>query len=186
MPKRKVKEEKPRRKMTKTHIIIPPVIVGVATLAGFVIMYFLPAPTPVNVCLKEHNIDTFNLHPRVQIQVDGKNKLLPATVGIDEKNGRECLHVIHTDQIGNTLHIQFVRPIRLTMGDFMKIYSPDNATITVADNSTGKVTYENLTLTNYHIDYSYFSTDGFSPILNLTQSPPFTDTFLGKINLRSK
>jgi hypothetical protein len=126
------------------------------------------------------------LHPRIQIQVDGKNKLLPAGVGVQDKKGKDCLHVIHTDEIGDTLHIQFVRPIRLTMDDFMKIYSPDNATITVADNSSGKVSYENLTLRNYYIDYSYFSTTGYNPIANLTQSHAFTDTFLGKINLRSK
>jgi hypothetical protein len=172
--------------MTKTHIIIPPIIVGVATLGGFLIMHFLPAPSPINVCLKGHNVDTFNLHPRIQIQVDGKNKLLPAGVGTQDKNGNDCLHVIHTDQIGDTLHIQFVRPIRLTMDDFMKIYSPDHTTITVADNSSGKVTYENLTLKNYDADYSYFTTTGYSPIANLTHSPPFTDSFLGKINLRSK
>lgn len=172
--------------MTKTHIIIPPVIVGAATLAGFVIMYFLPAPAPLNICLKEHNVDSFNLHPRLQIQVDGKDKFLPAGVGINQKDGRECVHVIHTDQMGDTLHIQFVRPIRLTMGDFMKIYSSNNSTITVADNSSGNVTYENLTLKNYDVDYSYFTTTGYSPITNLTHSPPFTDSFLGRINLRSK
>jgi len=71
------------------------------------------------------------------------------------------------------------------MDDFMKIYSPDNATITVADNSSRNMSYKNLTLSNYYIDYSYFSTTGYNPIANLTQSPPFTDTFLGKTNLRS-
>jgi hypothetical protein len=172
--------------MTKTHIIIPPIIVGIATLGGFVIMHFLPAPSPINVCLKAHDVDTFNVHSRIEIDVDGKRKLLPGNVGLQEKQGKECLHVIHTDEIGNMIHIQFIRPIRLTMDDFMKIYSPDNATITVADNSSGKVSYENLTLRNYYIDYSYFSTTGYNPIANLTQSPAFTDTFLGKINLRSK
>jgi hypothetical protein len=158
----------------------------VATLGGFLIMHFLPAPSPINICLKAHNVDSFNLHPRLRLEVDGRKKLLPAGVGLQNKNGNECLHVIHTDQLGDTLHIQFVRPIRLTMEDFMKIYSQNNNTITVADNSSGKVNYENLTLSNYFINYSYFSETGFRQITNLTQSPPFTDTFLGKIDIRSK
>jgi hypothetical protein len=185
-PKRKVKEDKPRRKMTRTHIILPPVIVGIATLGGFVIMHFLPAPSPLNVCLKAHDVDTFNVHSRIEIDVDGKRKLLPGNVGLQEKQGKECLHVIHTDEIGNVIHIQFVRPIRLTMDDFMKVYAPDNKTITVVDNSTGKPIFENLTLSAYDVNYSYFSTAGYTPITNLTQSPPFTDTFSAKISIRSR
>jgi hypothetical protein len=60
MPKRRVKEEKPRKRMTRKQILIPPLIVGVATLGGLVIMHFLPAPSPIHVCLKAHDVDTFN------------------------------------------------------------------------------------------------------------------------------
>jgi hypothetical protein len=62
MPKRRVKEEKPRKRMTRKQILIPPLIVGVATLGGLAIMHFLPAPSPIHVCLKAHNVDTFNVH----------------------------------------------------------------------------------------------------------------------------
>ena len=44
MPKRRVKEEKPRKRMTRKQILIPPLIVGVATLGGLVIMHFLLPP----------------------------------------------------------------------------------------------------------------------------------------------
>ncbi|MDW0209038.1 MAG: hypothetical protein QOC42_04470, partial [Nitrososphaeraceae archaeon] len=60
MPKRKIKEDKPRKKMGKKQILIPPVIVGVATLSGFLIIQFFPAPSPVQVCLKSHD-NTFNV-----------------------------------------------------------------------------------------------------------------------------
>ncbi|MDP9197013.1 MAG: hypothetical protein M3O24_00390 [Thermoproteota archaeon] len=186
MPKRKVKEEKPRKRMTRKQILIPPLIVGVATLGGLAIMHFLPSPSPIHVCLKAHNVDTFSVHSRIQIQVNGKGKLLPSDVGREHQNGKECLHVIHTDQVGDVVHIQFVRPIRLTLGDFMKIYAADNKTITVVDNSSGIPTDENITLSDYNIDFSYYSDKGFAQIQNLTQSPPFTDSFLGRINLRSK
>jgi len=186
MPKRRVKEEKPRKRMSRKQILIPPLIVGAATLGGLAIMQFLPAPSPIHVCLKAHDVDTFNVHSRIEIEVDGIDKLLPSDVGREQQNGKECLRVIHTDQIGDIVHIQFVRPIRLTLGDFMKIYADDNKTIAVIDNSSGIIKDENLTLGNYNINYSYYSDRGFVPIQNLTQSPPFTDSFLGRINLSTK
>jgi hypothetical protein len=102
------------------------------------------------------------------------------------KEGKECLRVIHTDEVGDEIHVQFVRPVRLTLDDFMKIYSSDNKTIQVVDNSTGKDMYQNLTLSDYNVDYSYFSENQFVKITNLTSSPPLSDTYLGRISLVSK
>ena len=184
MPKRKIKEDKPRKKMGKKQILIPPIIVGIATLSGFVIMYFFPAPSPVQVCLKSHS-DTFNIHSKIEVEIDGQKKLLPDSVG-KSKDGKECLRVIHTDKVGDQVHVQFVRPVRLTLDDFMKIYSPDNSTIQVVDNSTGKNVHQKITLAHYNVDFSYFSEDRFVKISNLTSSPPLSDTFLGKISLVSK
>lgn len=184
MPKRKIKEEKPRKKMGKKQILIPPIIVGIATLSGFVIMHFFPAPSPVQVCLRSHN-DTFNVHSKIVLEIDGQKKLLPDNVG-KSKDGQECLRVIHTDNIGDQVHVQFVRPVRLTLDDFMKIYSADNSTIQVVDNSTGSNVYQNITLADYNVDYSYFSEDRFVKISNLTSSPPLSDTYLAKISLVSK
>src|SRR5918994_3338070 len=184
MPKRKIKEEKPRKKMGKKQILIPPIIVGIATLSGFVIMHFFPAPSPVQVCLRSHN-DTFNVHSKIVLEIDGQKKLLPDSVG-KSKDGKECLRVIHTDKVGDQVHVQFVRPVRLTLDDFMKIYSTDNRTISIVDNSTGKDVFKNITLSDYNIDYSYFSESQFVKITNLTNSPPLSDTYLARISLVSK
>jgi hypothetical protein len=184
VPKRRVKEEKPKKKLGKKHILIPPIIIGIATLSGFLIMHFFPAPSPIQVCLKSHN-DKFNIHSKIQLEIDGQKKLLPDTVG-KSKDGKECLRVIHTDSIGDEVHGQYVRPVRLTLDDFMKIYSPDNTTIQVIDNTTGKYVTQNITLADYNIEYSYFSENQFVEISNLTRSPPLSDTFLGKISLVSK
>jgi len=185
MPKRRIKEDKPRKKMGKKQILIPPIIVGIATLSGFLIMHFFPAPSPLQVCLKVHNKDTFNIHSRIDLEVDGHKKLFPDTLG-KHKDGKECLRVIHADSIGDAVHVQFVRPVRLTLDDFMKIYTTDNSTIQVIDNSTGKNEYQNISLANYNIDYFYFSDNRFVKISNLTSSPPLSDNFLGKISLVSK
>ena len=184
MPKRKIKEDKPRKKMGRKQIMIPPIIVGIATLSGFVIMHFFPAPNPVQVCLRSHN-DTFNIYSKINLEVDGQQRFLPDNIG-KMKDGKECLRVIHTDEVGDEIHVQFVRPVRLTLDDFMKIYSSDNRTISVVGNSTGKDVLQNITLSYYNIDYSYFSESQFVKITNLTSSPPLSDTYLARILLVSK
>lgn len=78
--------------------------------------------------------------------------MLPAGIG---KTGGvvECIGPIHTDDVGNTVHIEYMRPFRSTMQDFMKVYSEDGKTITVIDNSTRTVREEVIELEKYHIDY---------------------------------
>lgn len=184
MPKRRIKEDKPRKRLGKKQILIPPIIIGVATLSGLFIIHFFPAPSPIQVCLKSHH-DTFNIHSIIDLQIDGQKKLLPDTVG-KSKDGKDCLRVIHTDRIGNEVHVQFVRPVRVTLDDFMKIYTSENNTIQVVDNTTGRYVNQNVSLADYNINYSYFSENQFVKISNLTSSPPLSDTFFGKISLVSK
>jgi hypothetical protein len=109
------------------HYPIAPAAMGISLLITLVIIpRIAPAPLPLEVCLRGHNVDTFSIHPTVDVLVDGNLKQLPSGVGNETVNGTECLRPIHTDAQGNTIHIEYVRPIRLTLGDFMKIYSPDN------------------------------------------------------------
>jgi hypothetical protein len=68
----------------------------------------------------------------------------------------------------------------------MKVYTNNSTSIQVVDNSTGKDIFQNLTLADYNIEYSYFSDGGFVKIANLTNSPPLSNTFLGKITMNSK
>jgi hypothetical protein len=188
MPKRKVKEEKPRKRLGKKEILIPPAAMGASLLVTLVIIpLFAPPPTPLEVCLKGHNVDTFSIHSTVEVSVNGESKLLPAGVGNDTINGKECLRTIHTDTQGNTVHIEYVRPIRLTLGDFMKIYSPDNSTITIMDNSTGTFSEKRLNLSDYDITYSYYSEKNeFTHVGNATDMPPFRDNMISRVELHSK
>jgi hypothetical protein len=187
MPKRKVKEDKPRKKLGKKQILLPPIAAGAATLIGLVIMHFVPAPPILSICLKADSMDTFNVYPRIEIIVDKHPKLLPNDIGKQPKNGGECMRVIHTDRIGNVIHIQYIRPIRLTMEDFMKIYAYDNRTITVIDNSSGSLERQMLILRNYDIQYSYFSEKGeFTKVENPSKIPPFTNNMVARLDFISK
>lgn len=188
MPKRKVKEEKPRKRLGKKELLIPPAAMGASLLVTLVIIpLFAPPPTPLEVCLKGHNVDQFSIHPTVEVSVNGEHKSLPAGIGNDTVDGKECLRTIHTDTQGNTIHIEYVRPIRLTLGDFMKIYSPDNSTIQIMDTSTGPLAKQRLNLSNYDISYSYYSENNeFTNVKNASDVPPFRDNMVSRIELNSK
>jgi len=187
MPKRKVKEEKPAKRLGKKEVLLAPVAMGASLLVALVIIpHFAPPPIPTKICLKGHNVDPFNVYPRIQVILDNKKKLLPNGVGNQTTNGKECLHIIHTDAI-NKVHIEYIRPIRLTMADFMKIYSYDNKTITVMDNSTGIPQKEAILLDKYNIHYSYFSDKGeFTRVEKAASMPPFTDNLVARVEMISK
>jgi hypothetical protein len=188
MPKRKVKEEKPRKRLGKKELLIPPAAMGISLLITLVIIpQVAPPPLPLEVCLKGHNVDTFSIHPTVEVLVDGNLKQLPYGVGNETVDGHECLRPIHTDTQGNTIHIEYVRPIRLTLGDFMRIYSPDNKTIAVMDNTSGSSLNQNLRLSDYNILYSYYSEDGtFTRVKGPFDVPPFRDNMVARIELKSR
>lgn len=187
MPKRRFKPTKPTKKIGKKQLLLPPVMIGVATFAGIIIMQLSPPPQVLGICLKAHNVETFNVYPIVQIFEDGKQKFLPEGVGKEIKDGKECIHIIHTDEVGDRLHIEYIRPIRLTIDDFMQLYSVDNKTITVINNETGSINKEIITLDNYDIQYSYFSENNeYTKISNSTLMPPFTKDMVVKIELKSK
>jgi hypothetical protein len=191
LPKRRIKEEKPKRKVGKKELLIPVIAMGATTLIAVVIIpSFAPPPPATQVCLKEgqHNIESFQLYPRIEVVVDDKQMLLPDNVGRQPKDGQDCLRPIHTDEVGNIVHIEYIRPIRFTLGDFMSIYNMSN-TINVVDNSTGTDIVQTLNLTNYNIEYSYFSEAGeFTtvPIASDTPAFPQDNSMVARIKLTSK
>lgn len=189
MPKRKIKEEKPKKRLGKKGLLLPPIAMGAATLLALVVIpAFAPPPTPREVCLKAHNIESFQLQPRIEVIVDGKGMLLPDDVGREPKDGQDCLRPIHTDGVGNIVHIEYIRPVRLTLDDFIKIYAPENGTITTIDNSTGKLERQVYALGNYSVQYSYFSEGKFIPVAKASDMPPFPadNKMVARIELSSK
>jgi hypothetical protein len=174
LPKRKIKEEKPKKRLGKKEMLIVPIAMGGATLLALVIIPLVaPMPDPTQVCLKGHNIESFQLHPRVEVIVDGKQMLLPDNIGRQPRDGKECLRPVHTDEVGTVIHIEYIRPIRFTLGDFMRVYNNTNA-INVVDNSTGTNVVRSLNLTDYDIEYSYFSEAGeFTKVAKASDTPPF-------------
>ena len=191
MPKRKIKEEKPKKKLGKKELLIAPIAMGAVTLVALVIIpTFAPPPDPTEVCLKEgqHNIESFQLYPRVEVIVDGRQVMLPDNVGKQPKEGDACMRPIHTDQVGNVVHIEYIRPIKFTLADFMRIYNMSN-TVNVVDNSSGMNVTNTLNLTNYNIGYSYFSEAGeFTKVARPSDMPAFPqdNKMVARIELTSK
>jgi hypothetical protein len=69
----------------------------------------------------------------------------------------------------------------------MKIYSYDNKTVDLVDNSTGEYVDSTLELADYDIQYSYYSDQGeFTKIENSGEFPPFSNAFFGRIDFIPK
>lgn len=189
LPKRKIKEEKPKKRLGKKELLIPPIAIGAAMLITLVVVpNFAPPPDPAQVCLKAHNVESFQLNPRIEVIVDGNTMMLPDDVGKQPKEDKECLRPIHTDEVGNVIHIEYIRPIKFTLGDFMRVYNNTN-TIDVVDNSTGINVKQSLNLTNYNIEYSYFSEEGrFTKVAEPSETPAFpaNNQMVARIELASR
>jgi hypothetical protein len=189
LPKRKIKEEKPKKKLGKKEMLIAPIAMGAATLIALVIVpIFAPPPNPTQVCLKGENIESFQLQPRIEVVVDGKQMMLPDDVGRQPKDGQDCVRPIRTDEVGNVVHIEYIRPVRLNLGDFMNVYNMSN-TINVVDNSTGTDVTQTLNLNDFDIVYSYFSEAGeFTRVSSPSDVPPFPsdNKMVARIELTSK
>jgi hypothetical protein len=187
MPKRKIKEDKPKKRLGKKEMLIIPIIMGASTLAALLLTQLSPPPNPTDVCLKNHNVEQFQLFPRIQITVDGHPMKLPDNLGHQPKGGKECLRPIHTDKVGNEIHIEYIRPVRLSMVDFMRVYSYDNRTITVVNNSTGTNVDEILPLADYNIQYSYYSEKNeFTKVPDVKSVPTFTKDMVVRMELTHK
>jgi hypothetical protein len=86
------------------------------------------------------------------------------------------------------VHIEYIRPIKFTLADFMRIYNMSNS-INVVDNSTGTHVTNTLNLTNYNIRYSYFSEAGeFTHVATPSAMPAFpqNNKMVARIELMSK
>lgn len=187
MPKRKIKEEKPKKRLGKKEVLIVPIIKGAATLVALLVSQLAPPPDPLSICLKNHNIETFQLYPAIEVIVDGQPMMLPDDVGKQPKGGQECLRPIHTDEVGSTVHIEYIRPIRFTMADFMKVYAAESNSITVIDNSTGINVEQVLNLDDYNLQYSYYSeNDEFTLVPAASDVPPFRDNMVARVEFTHK
>ena len=113
---------------------------------------------------------------------------LPDTVGRQLKDGQQCMRPIRTDEVGNVVHIEYIRPIRLTLGNFMEVYNLTN-TFTVVDNSTGTNVEKTLNFSDYNIKYSYYSEAGeFTHVPSPYDTPAFPkdNNMVARIELTSK
>jgi len=190
VPKRKIKEEKPRKKLGRKEVLIIPIIMGGATLAALLVSQLFPPPDPFQVCLKNHDVETFQLFPRVEMVVDGKPMLLPDGIGkAPNDKGQDCIRPMHTDAVGNTVHIEYIRPIKFSMADFMRLltYGRSDKTVTLLDNSTGTPEPRMVNLDDYNIQYSYFSEKNeFTKVPSIKDVPPFSKEMVVRAELTHK
>jgi hypothetical protein len=73
-----VQTNQTNKKTGKKQILLPPVMISIATLAGIIIMQL--SPPVLDICLKDHNVETFSKYPVIQIFEDNKQKFLPERI----------------------------------------------------------------------------------------------------------
>ena len=56
MPKRNVKEDKPKKRLGKKQLLLPPIAAGAATLIGLLIMHFIPTPSVLASVLMQRTV----------------------------------------------------------------------------------------------------------------------------------
>lgn len=60
----------------------------------------------------------FHIHPHLQIVIGGKAQDIPARIGISGN----CMHPIHTHDVGGTLHVESPEKRDFTLADFFAVW----------------------------------------------------------------
>ena len=120
---RKRPEEKKKRKLTKWQLIIPPLLVGGAVGLAIVINIAIAGPPPLEQCLTGSMSSgdskySFHQHAYLNVTLDGQPFTVPANVGITS----DCVKPLHTNDTSGMIHSQYVKPVRFTLGDFVKLW----------------------------------------------------------------
>lgn len=120
---RKRPEEKKKKKLTKWQLILPPILVGAGTGIALVINMAIAGPPPLEQCIPESMPSTgskytFHQHAYLNVTLDDQPFTVPANVGITS----DCVKPLHTNDTSGTIHSVYVKPVKFTLGDFVKLW----------------------------------------------------------------
>jgi len=113
-PRKKPVEKK---KLTKFNLILPIALGGVGIGAALLINYVMAGPPPLQQCIPNENMP-YHSHAYLNVTLDGKPFTVPANIGITES----CVKPMHTHGTDGVIHMEFVKPSRWTLGDFINLW----------------------------------------------------------------
>ena len=118
-----VKPRKPpkgKKKLTKAQLIIPVALGGAGTALAVIINIVLVGPPPMEQCIPGEDVP-FDQRTYLNVTLDGQPFTVPANIGITS----ECITPLHTHEDDGTIHMQFFKPTRFTLGNFIKLWGLD-------------------------------------------------------------
>ncbi|MGH9922069.1 MAG: hypothetical protein ACRD38_04905 [Nitrososphaerales archaeon] len=117
---RKPPQAKKRKKLTKAQLIIPVALGGAGTAFAIIINMVLVGPPPLEQCIPGEDVP-FDQRAFLNVTLDGQHFTVPANIGITS----ECITPLHTHEDDGEIHMQFFKPTRFTLGNFIKLWGLD-------------------------------------------------------------
>lgn len=117
MVKPRKRPEEKKKKLTKRTILLPIVLSAAGTGIAMAINYAIAGPPLLQQCIPNENMP-FHRHAYLNVTLDGKPFTVPADIGI----AQGCVKPLHTHGADGTIHTEFVKPIRFTLGDFIRLW----------------------------------------------------------------
>ena len=109
-----------KKKLTKWQIILPIALGGAGTGIAIVANMVLVGPPPMEQCIPGENVP-FHQQAYINVTLDGEPFTVPANIGITSK----CVRPLHTHDDSGLIHMQFFKPTRFTLGNFVKLWGLD-------------------------------------------------------------
>jgi hypothetical protein len=114
-PRKRPVEKK--KKLTKFNLIFPAALGGAGALIAFLINFFIAGPPPLEQCITSEDMP-FHQHAYLNVTLNGQPFTVPANIGISE----DCTRPLHTHDTDGVIHTEMVKPTRLSLADFIKLW----------------------------------------------------------------
>lgn len=120
MTRHRRRPEQKKKKLTKWQLIIPVILGGAGVGIALVVNLAVAGPPPLEQCIPSENM-AFHHHSKINATLNGEPYIVPANIGLTPS----CVKPLHTHDTDGVIHIEFVKPARFTLGNFIKLWDID-------------------------------------------------------------
>ena len=113
-------EEPKKKKLTKWNLIIPIILGGVGVGIAMVVNLAIAGPPPLEQCIPSENMPIHH-HSKINATLNGEPFTIPANIGLTPG----CVKPLHTHATDGVIHMEFIKPVRFTLGNFIKLWGID-------------------------------------------------------------
>jgi hypothetical protein len=117
MSKHRKRPEEKKKRLTKQQLIIAPILVGASVGIALIINIVIAGPPPLEQCIPSEDMP-FHQHAYLNVTLNGEPFTVPANIGITS----DCVKPLHTHEADGTIHVEFIKPTRFTLGIFVELW----------------------------------------------------------------